>query len=303
MTYYHDNQRLPEGGYEEADDIVGSNGGGTSAAAQPPAAAAAAADVVVERPPPPEEGGGPLRSPLPSPFFRFIPTGMRNDLSARAPHYASDWGRPQSVVTVVNASFFAFVAQLVPSLIFAELMSHKTSGNIGVAETLLSSGVIGSIYAVIGGQPLTLLGITGPVAMLLGTSYNVASTLGCDAWPFFWWTCAWAAAMHLVTAASGLVDLVWKIGPFTTQVFEFFIASSFVYESVREFVGPLRLGDASYEGDRTPAYAGLVVGMLAFVSCWRLHFAETWTLFSGGIRSFLTSYNMAITIILVTALR
>jgi hypothetical protein len=279
-------------------------------AAQPQAVEAAAAAssavvVIVERPPPPpeEEGEGPPpRSPPPF-FFRFIPTGMRNDLSARAPHYASDWGHPKSIITVINASFFAFVAQLIPALIFAELMDHKTAGNIGVAETLLSSGIIGTMYALIGGQPLTLLGITGPVAMLLGTSYNVASTLGCDSWPFFWWTCAWSAVMHLVTAASGLVDLVWKIGPFTTQVFEFFIASSFVYESVREFVGPMRLWDASYEGDRAPAYAGLVVGMLAFVTCWRLHFAETWTLFSGGVRSFLTSYNMAIAVILVTALR
>jgi hypothetical protein len=290
MTHYHS----PEGDHEDADDIGGSNGGGTPAT-QPPVAA-----VVVERPPPLEEGEGPPRGPSP---FRFVPTGMRNDLSARAPHYASDWGRPKSVVTVVNASFFAFVAQLIPALIFAELMDHKTSGNIGVAETLLSSGIIGSIYAVISGQPLTLLGITGPVAMLLGTSYGVASALGCDYWPFFWWTCAWAAAMHLATAASGMVDLVWRIGPFTTQVFEFFIAVSFVYESVRELAGPLRLGDASYEGDRAPAYAGLVVGMLAFVVCWRLHFAETWTVFSGGVRSFLTSYNMAIAVILVTALR
>ena len=53
--------------------------------------------------------------------------------------------------------------QLIPALIFAELMDRETKGNLAAAETLLSAGIIGIIYAIISGQPLTLLGITGPV--------------------------------------------------------------------------------------------------------------------------------------------
>ena len=215
-------------------------------------------------------------------FFQLF-TGMKSDVAARTPLYKSDWSRPRSAMTVLNAVVFAFVVQLIPALIFAELMDRETRGNLAAAETLLSAGIIGIIYSIISGQPLTLLGITGPVAILLGTSYGLAEQFDSDYWPFFWWLCIWTAMLHFFTAITGLVNFVWHISPFTTQIFEFFIASSFIFESIRDMVEPLHLRDANYEKDRGPAYASLVIGMLAFTICWRLHFAETWSLFSREI--------------------
>jgi hypothetical protein len=258
-------------------------------------------------------------------FFQFL-TGIKTDLRTRAPSYASDWGRPTSYTTVINAIFYAFVVQLIPALIFADRMDTETDGHLGTAETLLSAGIIGVIYAVISGQPLVLLGITGPVAMLLGTSYKLVSCRGnlvtltflpllkscfhffqaeqfeSQYWPFFWWLCMWTAILHFATAIFGLVNFVWHISPFTTQIFEFFIASSFIYESISDLVIPLHLASADYD-NRGPAYANLVIGMLAFSMCWRLHFAETWTLFPRQVRVILSSYNMAIVTVIVTALR
>ena len=101
----------------------------------------------------------------PEKFFELL-TGMKTDIENRAPYYLSDFGKPRSYITIVNAIFFAFVVQLIPALIFAELMDSKTNGNLAVAETLLSTGIIGIIYAVLSGQPLTLLGVTGPVGKL-----------------------------------------------------------------------------------------------------------------------------------------
>ena len=105
------------------------------------------------------------------PLFQFM-TGIQEDLKARLPLYLDDWSRPRSIVTVVNATLYAFVIQLIPALIFAELMNRETEGNLATAEVLLSSAIIGIIYAIFAGQPLTIMGITGPVALLLGTSYG-----------------------------------------------------------------------------------------------------------------------------------
>lgn len=98
---------------------------------------------------------------------------MGDDLRARAPLYKSDWGRPRSAATVINATVFAFVIQLIPALIFAEILNDQTRGNLATAETLLSSAIIGIVYAIFAGQPLVIMGITGPVAILLGTSYSL----------------------------------------------------------------------------------------------------------------------------------
>jgi len=106
------------------------------------------------------------------PLFQFM-TGIKEDLDERVPLYKDDWSRPSSIYTVVNATVFAFIIQLIPALIFAELMKRETEENLATAETLLSSAIIGIIYAVFAGQPLVIMGITGPVALLLGTSYSL----------------------------------------------------------------------------------------------------------------------------------
>ena len=128
--------------------------------------------------------------------------GIKTDIKRRAPYYKDDWGKPKNTFTVINATLFAFVVQLVPALIFADLMDTQTNGHLGTAETLLSAGIIGVIYAVISGQPLVLLGITGPVAILLGTSYELSGRFDSEYWPFFWWLCMWTAILHWLTASA-----------------------------------------------------------------------------------------------------
>lgn len=54
------------------------------------------------------------------PLFQFL-TGMKDDLRARAPYYWDDWSRPRNVFTVVNATVFTFVIQLIPALIFCRI--------------------------------------------------------------------------------------------------------------------------------------------------------------------------------------
>lgn len=115
------------------------------------------------------------------PLIQFM-TGIKQDLNARLPLYLDDWSRPRSIVTVVNATLYAFVIQLIPALIFAELMNRETEGNLATAEVLLSSAIIGIIYAIFAGQPLTIMGITGPVALLLGTSYGTCVCCSATAW-------------------------------------------------------------------------------------------------------------------------
>mmetsp|Transcript_8400 Transcript_8400/g.17826 ORF Transcript_8400/g.17826 Transcript_8400/m.17826 type:complete len:614 (-) Transcript_8400:92-1933(-) len=235
------------------------------------------------------------------PLIQFM-TGIREDIAARAPLYRDDWSKPKSAFTVINATVFAFVIQLIPALIFAELMGRETKGNLATAEVLLSSAVIGIIYAIFAGQPMVIMGITGPVAILLGTSYTLTETFDADYFPFFFWVCLWAGLMHMLSAMIGLVSLVWKVTPFTSQIFELFIAVSFIYASLRDLIEPVYLGEGGDRPDRAAQYATLLLGILTYYVSWTLHFAETWTYFTRQIRTVLTSYNTLIAVVVVTAL-
>lgn len=240
-------------------------------------------------------------------------TGMKNDLVARKPYYnakaggVGDWGMPDNFFTVFNATIFAFVIQLIPALIFAELMDRQTDGNLATVETLLSSAIIGIIYAIFSGQPLVIMGITGPVSLLLGTSYGLAAQFNADYFPFFFWICLWAGLMHVVSACVGLVSLVWKVTPFTSQIFELFIAITFIYSALRDLIVPVHLTDRDVDGQevtsdmRSAGYASFLIGLITCYIAWSLHFAETWIFFSRQLRTFLTSYNTLIAVVFATA--
>jgi hypothetical protein len=245
-----------------------------------------------------EEGEGDDSTKTPK--FQFM-KGMKEDLAARIPFYADDWKRPRSILKVVNATWFVFVVQLIPALIFAELLDKQTEGRLAVAEVILSAGLISVIYALMAGQPLVLLGITGPVAILLGKSYRLAEDYDAEYFTFFWWLCMWAALLHMLSAMFGIVNFVWHITPFSSQIFEFFIASSFIYQSIRDLVKDVHFRDEESE-ERSAAYASLVIGAITFYICWSLHFAETWNHFTRQFRIFLTSYNMLIALVIPTAL-
>lgn len=233
------------------------------------------------------------------PLFQFM-TGIKEDLNARAPLYKDDWGRPKNIFTVVNATVFAFVIQLIPALIFAEIMKEETKGNLATAEVLLSSAIMGIIYATMAGQPIVIMGITGPVAVLLGTSYQLTESVDAAYFPFFFWTCIWAGLMHIISSMVGLVSLVWKVTPFTTQIFELFIAVTFIYLAVRNLFEPLYLGQEESE-DRSLSYANFLIGLLTFGIAWSLHFAETSIFFTRQVRVVLTSYNTLFAVVIGTA--
>jgi boron transporter len=242
------------------------------------------------------------------PFFQFM-TGMKNDvMNVLVPSYKSDWTIPckkQNLSKVISATIFSFLVQLIPALIFAELLNTSTNGMISVAETLLSAGVIGVLYAIMAGQPLVLLGITGPVAILFGTCYQLADTFHSNYWSFFFWIGLWATILHFITAMSGMINFVQYITSFTCTIFEFFIGITFIYDSIRDLVQPLQLRNSNVdlsENKRGTAWASLVIGIIAFTICWTLHFAEHWKCLNQPIRSCLASYNMVISVTIATAL-
>ena len=119
--------------------------------------------------------------------------------------------------------------------------------------------------------------------------------------PFFFWVCIWAGVMHIISAMVGLVSLVWKVTPFTSQIFELFIATTFIYSSLRDLIEPVYFGQSGERDDRAAQYAGLMLGLLTFVIAWTLHFAETWVYFTREVRVFLTAYNTMIATSVATA--
>ena len=52
-------------------------------------------------------------------------------------------------------------------------MFAKTNSSFGVNEVLLSSGLAAVVFSLLAGQPLTIVGVTGPITVFNYTVYDI----------------------------------------------------------------------------------------------------------------------------------
>lgn len=90
--------------------------------------------------------------------------GMINDIKRRLPMYKSDIVDGLNSETLA-ATIFMYFAALSTAITFGGLASDKTKDWIGISETLLAGSVVGIIFHSLAGQPLTIIGTTGPLLL------------------------------------------------------------------------------------------------------------------------------------------
>ena len=71
-------------------------------------------------------------------------------------------------------SLLVFISQLSPTLVFAALINKYSHGNISFAETIIGQAISLIVWAFFGGQPMILVGLTGPIALYVEIIYEFA---------------------------------------------------------------------------------------------------------------------------------
>ncbi|XP_029705659.1 sodium-driven chloride bicarbonate exchanger isoform X3 [Takifugu rubripes] len=88
--------------------------------------------------------------------------GLFLDIKRKFPHYLSDYTDACNLQCV--ASFlFLYCACMSPVITFGGLLGEATEGRISAIESLFGASLTGIAYSLFAGQPLTILGSTGPV--------------------------------------------------------------------------------------------------------------------------------------------
>ncbi|XP_026680969.1 electroneutral sodium bicarbonate exchanger 1 [Diaphorina citri] len=88
--------------------------------------------------------------------------GLINDIRRKTPWYWSDF-KDALALQCVASWIFLYFACLSPIITFGGLLSEATNSNMAAMESLVSGFVCGMGYGFFSGQPLTILGSTGPV--------------------------------------------------------------------------------------------------------------------------------------------
>jgi len=166
-------------------------------------------------------------------FFERPFKGIMEDLRRKAPHYLSDF-KDGANLKGVAATFFMFFACLAPAVAFGGLMGKLTEGNIGTMEMLLATAYNGMAYAMFAGQPLTIIGSTGPVLAFTLVLYRTAQNLALPFLPLYSWVGIWTSLILFLSSITSLSNLVNYFTRFTDEIFSLLISLIFLYEAVKD---------------------------------------------------------------------
>ena len=111
---------------------------------------------------------------------------MAADLKRRAPHYWSDW-TDGFHRRVLSSTLFMVFTSIAPAITFAAVLSTETENALGPVEVILSTTITGSMFAVFAGQPLCIVGVTGPVTIFTVAIFQLAEGFDIPFIPFYAW--------------------------------------------------------------------------------------------------------------------
>lgn len=155
--------------------------------------------------------------------------GLLNDLKRKKPFYLSDFKDGMNLQSVASWIFLYF-ACLSPIITFGGLLSEATGKNMAAMESLVSGFVCGIVYGFFSGQPLTILGSTGPVLVFETIVYEFCDMTGWDYMTFRFWIGTWIAIILFILVAIDASAFVCYITRFTEENFATLIAFIFIYK-------------------------------------------------------------------------
>uniref|UniRef100_A0A8C9T7N9 Anion exchange protein n=1 Tax=Scleropages formosus TaxID=113540 RepID=A0A8C9T7N9_SCLFO len=189
--------------------------------------------------------------------------GLLHDIRRRYPRYASDI-RDAMDSQCVAAVIFIYFAALSPTITFGGLLGEKTEGMMGVSELIVSTATLGVIFTLLAGQPLLIVGFSGPLLLFEEAFYKFCQAQGFEYLTGRIWIGFWLIVIVLVIVAAEGSFMVRYISPFTQEIFAFLISLIFICETFskiikvgfcRRYSGP---GEHRLTGDERTSSVGVI---------------------------------------------
>lgn len=159
--------------------------------------------------------------------------GLIDDIKRKAPFYLSDF-KDALQMQCLASTIFMYFACLTPIVTFGGLLGSATDNYMGAMESLVSGFVCGISYHMLAGQPLTIIGSTGPILVFETIVYQFCTEQDLVYLTFRFWIGIWVFVILMVMIAFDLSALVRYITRFTEEAFAVLIALIFIVEAFKK---------------------------------------------------------------------
>nr|XP_033786042.1 sodium bicarbonate cotransporter 3 isoform X5 [Geotrypetes seraphini] len=159
--------------------------------------------------------------------------GLVLDIKRKAPFYLSDFKDALSLQCLASI-LFLYCACMSPVITFGGLLGEATQGNISAIESLFGASLTGIAYSLFAGQPLTILGSTGPVLVFEKILFKFCRDYGLSYLPLRTSIGLWTSFFCILLVATDASSLVCYITRFTEEAFASLICIIFIYEALEK---------------------------------------------------------------------
>ncbi|XP_078454267.1 electroneutral sodium bicarbonate exchanger 1-like isoform X1 [Lampetra planeri] len=161
--------------------------------------------------------------------------GLVRDIKRKIPFYWSDY-RDSLNLQCIASFLFLYCACMSPVITFGGLLGEATEGRISAIESLFGASMTGIAYSLFAGQPLTILGSTGPVLVFEKILYKFCKDYYLSYLSLRACIGLWTAFFCLLLVATDASSLVCYITRFTEEAFASLICIIFIYEALEKLV-------------------------------------------------------------------
>jgi hypothetical protein len=214
--------------------------------------------------------------------------GIMADIRRRRPHYVDDF-RQGLHSKVLASTLFLFFACLANAIAFGGLTGVVTGGEIGTVEMIVATAVGGICFALFSGQPLTILGGTGPIVIFTGLLYASCQQLGLPFLPVYAWVGIWSGLLLVALALFDASALMRYFTRFTDEIFAVLIAVIFIVEAF-----------LTGHPDYAQALFGLCLGLGTLTLARFLSALRRGRFLNHTTRAFISDFGPAIAIAIMT---
>ncbi|XP_048367600.1 sodium bicarbonate cotransporter 3 isoform X6 [Sphaerodactylus townsendi] len=159
--------------------------------------------------------------------------GLILDIKRKAPFFLSDFKDALSLQCLASI-LFLYCACMSPVITFGGLLGEATEGRISAIESLFGASLTGIAYSVFAGQPLTILGSTGPVLVFEKILYKFCKDYKLSYLSLRTSIGLWTSFLCILLVATDASSLVCYITRFTEEAFAALICIIFIYEALEK---------------------------------------------------------------------
>ncbi len=220
--------------------------------------------------------------------------GLRADIARRSACYLSDLRDGLSTKSL-GSVLFLFFACMAPAITFGGLMQDATGGWIGATEMLLATAVGGVIFSLMGGQPLLILGGTGPHLVFTAILYELCQQFNIPFLPTYAWVGCWSALYLMLLSVTDASCLLRFVTRFTDEIFATLISMIFIVESLKKILASLQEARAE-RIQHDQAFLALLLSLGTYACAMMLNRVRKTRYLSHGFREFLADFGPTIAI-------